>query len=149
MSNLIYVPPNKDKKIISANLEILTTINDAVNDFPYAYDLNNWDFDEWWERIRLKGKGDCEDYALEKCLQLFEDCKWPRVELMLCTVATEGYTRENHAIAYFKSEGIDIYGDNRQRGLVTARDLYDIGYTPIRKQHFGGSGEWVKFGWQT
>ena len=124
----------------------LQEVNDKYNEVEYS---NDPAFLDTWDELDPQAKegNDCDSYAVSKLLDLCRR-KWPIESLRLATCITEGGTVENHAVLVVSFEGKEYVLDNRQRGLCSLKDLYSIGYTPVRIQREGGSKGWKEWIWQ-
>lgn len=117
-------------------LDALTEIHrDIKRRFVYVPDITEWGVQEHWERydeIPEEGeiRGDCDCFALA-CRR---ECRKRHIPSRLVHVLTE--TLEGHLVL---SVGEYIL-DNRQRGVVRARDL--IGYEWIRISGYNRGDPW-------
>jgi len=123
----------------------LIEVNDKYNEYPYSSDP---DFMDTWNALDPAAKegNDCDSFSVSKLLDLFKR-GWPIESLRLATCMVEGTAVENHAVLVVAFEGQEYVLDNRQRGLQSLRDLYDLGYTPVRIQREGGSMGWKEWIW--
>lgn len=125
----------------------LKTICDDVQEkilkYPYQMDLTLWGSPDFWERISVVGRGDCEDYALEARF-LLTDSGIPLASIRLaeCITETGGY----HAILFCSDAeaGGDWIIDQRQPHVCTLSDLRRLGYHGSRMQ-VPGEYRWEEY----
>ena len=123
----------------------LSTVLANVLQYPYATDLETFGTLEWWQRISIAKRGDCDDYATEAYFQL-QDLGWPRRLLRFGVVLCE--TGERHLVLDINLPAPEVERiiDSRFQQIQTLDSLLRIGYTPILIQEFGGSivcREWI------
>ena len=110
-----------DKKSLDKSL--LDKINRTVNwEIAYERDIDQYGVSEYWA-LPESGKGDCEDFALEKRRRLLAE-GWPASDLRIaaCWVENGGY----HAVLVAVLDGDWWVLDNR----------YDIMWRWDQMQHY-------------
>jgi predicted transglutaminase-like cysteine proteinase len=118
----------------------LVRINRDVNEaIEPVSDLEHWGQLEKWS-FPTDGKGDCEDYALEKRRRLIE-AGWPRQSLLITVVRDK--KGDGHAVLTVKTERGDFVLDN-QEARVKAWD--DTGYQFVKRQSEQHPNRWVSLG---
>jgi predicted transglutaminase-like cysteine proteinase len=117
----------------------LLAVNKAVNDEvqPLA-DQAHWGVSESWD-YPDDGRGDCEDYALEKRRRLIA-AGFPNRVLLMTVVLDEN--REGHAVLMVPTNRGDLVLDNK-RDAVLPWD--STGYSFIKRESRTGAG-WVALG---
>lgn len=115
--------------------EDLNRVNDAVNrEITYVTDQNHWGVEDQWD-IPTDGKGDCEDFALEKRRRLVA-LGYPRQALVLTYVLAK---KEGHAVLTVMTDqgrfALDLIG-SLQRPEST-------GHTFIGRESGRHPGKWL------
>lgn len=112
------------------------TVNAAVS--PVT-DSDHWGVVDRWD-YPTDGKGDCEDYALEK-RRLLMAAGYPRQALLMTVV--KDHAGEGHAVLTVKSDHGDYVLDN----MVDAVLPWDeTGYRFIKRQSQADPNIWVSIG---
>ena len=99
----------------SCTLTDYERINWDVNEYPYESDLEVFGHEHYAQAISIAGKGDCEDYALEKALYL-EHYK-PQIVVLLCP---DG----GHAILKIDVNGKEKFLDNKSDHILTKEQAF-------------------------
>jgi predicted transglutaminase-like cysteine proteinase len=118
----------------------LVRINREVNDeIEPMSDLEHWGTLERWS-YPTDGKGDCEDYALEKRRRLM-DAGWPRQSLLITVVRDK--KGDGHAVLTVKTERGDFVLDNQE---TRVKGWLDTGYSFVKRQSEHHPNKWVSLG---
>jgi predicted transglutaminase-like cysteine proteinase len=118
----------------------LTGINARVNAAVQPItDIDQWGVPERWS-YPTEGKGDCEDYVLEKRRQLIA-AGWPRQALLITVVRDK--RGDGHAVLTVLTDRGDFILDN-QEPLVLAWN--DTGYAFIKRQSPENQHVWLSMG---
>jgi predicted transglutaminase-like cysteine proteinase len=125
-----------DEKRWKQLVRINRDVNDAIE--PVS-DLEHWGQLEKWS-FPTDGKGDCEDYVLEKRRRLIE-AGWPRQSLLITVVRDK--KGDGHAVLTVKADRGDFVLDN-QEARVKAWD--DTGYRFVKRQSEQHPNRWVSLG---
>jgi predicted transglutaminase-like cysteine proteinase len=118
----------------------LVRINREVNDHiePMS-DLEHWGTLEKWS-YPTDGKGDCEDYVLEKRKRLMA-AGWPRQSLLITVVRDK--KGDGHAVLTVRTDRGDFVLDN-QEGRIKA--WQNTGYSFVKRQSEQHPNRWVSLG---
>jgi hypothetical protein len=120
------------KRIQDTNLDVNSTVQEAS-------DLEVYGTQERWE-YPTSGKGDCEDYALEKRKRLIK-AGLPRQALLMTVVTDEnGF---GHAILTVRTTIGDFVLDNRVDRVLSWEAT---GYGFIKQQASDNPNHWVRLG---
>jgi predicted transglutaminase-like cysteine proteinase len=111
-------------------------VNDAVE--PMS-DLEQWGTLEKWS-YPTTGKGDCEDYVLEKRKRLM-DAGWPRQSLLITVVRDK--KGDGHAVLTVKTDRGDFVLDNQE---TRVKGWTDTGYSFVKRQSAEHPNKWVSLG---
>jgi predicted transglutaminase-like cysteine proteinase len=111
-------------------------VNDAVE--PMS-DLEQWGTLEKWS-YPTTGKGDCEDYVLEKRKRLIE-AGWPRQSLLITVVRDK--KGDGHAVLTVKTDRGDFVLDNQE---TRVKGWTDTGYSFVKRQSAEHPNKWVSLG---
>jgi predicted transglutaminase-like cysteine proteinase len=133
--------PARDVSLNSVVWSLLTGINDRVNStVTPVTDIDHWGKPESWD-YPIDGRGDCEDYVLEKRRLLIE-AGLPR-QALLVTVVSD-LKQEGHAVLTVKTDQGDFVLDNQTPKVVpwTA-----TGYRFVKRQSQENPNRWVWLGW--
>jgi predicted transglutaminase-like cysteine proteinase len=118
----------------------LVRINREVNDSIEAVsDLEQWGTLEKWS-YPTTGKGDCEDYVLEKRRRLIE-AGWPRQSLLITVVRDK--QGDGHAVLTVKTDRGDFVLDNQE---ARVKGWTDTGYAFVKRQSEEHPNKWVSLG---
>ena len=131
----------------SANAELderrwreLLAINAKVNrDIEPVTDMDHWGVAEKWS-YPTDGKGDCEDYVLEKRKRLM-DAGWLRQSLLITVVRDK--KGDGHAVLTVKTDRGDFILDNQEQKVKL---WTDTGYKFIKRQSQEDVTRWVGLG---
>jgi len=129
-------PAPLDDKRWKQLLRINRDVNDAVE--PVS-DLEHWGMLEKWS-YPTDGKGDCEDYVLEK-RRLLMEAGWPRQSLLITVVRDR--KGDGHAVLTVKTERGDFVLDNQDQRV---RSWADTGYKFVKRQSETHPNKWVSLG---
>lgn len=132
--------PARQVVLTEANWKQLLHINATVNSaIQPVTDMDHWGVAEHWD-IPTDGKGDCEDYALEKRRQLMQ-AGWPRQALLMTVVRDKN--GDGHAVLTVKSDRGDLILDNQEAKVL----LWDqTGYKFIKRQSAESPNRWLGLG---
>lgn len=120
----------------------LAAVHDEMSKYPY--ELHS----EAWQDIRIRGSGDCKDYAIAD-LHALLDLGWPIKSLKIGVVKVEPANRiEGQTHAILVVDDVDAL-DIRRMGVSTIAGLQRIGYEPVEIQQEGGSKTYVEWRWAT
>jgi predicted transglutaminase-like cysteine proteinase len=118
----------------------LLTINATVNrDIEPVTDIDQWGVAERWS-YPTTGRGDCEDYVLEKRRQLMA-AGWNRQSLLITVVRDK--KGDGHAVLTVKTDRGDFVLDNQE---TKVKLWADTGYRFIKRQAQEHPGRWVSLG---
>jgi predicted transglutaminase-like cysteine proteinase len=132
--------PAKVAKLDNRAWRELVRINRDVNDAvePMS-DLEQWGTLEKWS-YPTTGKGDCEDYVLEKRKRLIE-AGWPRQSLLITVVRDK--KGDGHAVLTVKTDRGDFVLDNQE---TRVKGWTDTGYSFVKRQSAEHPNKWVSLG---
>jgi predicted transglutaminase-like cysteine proteinase len=123
-----------------ANWRQIVKINaDVNNTITPITDIEHWGVPERWD-YPDDGKGDCEDYVLEKRRRLIK-AGFP-IQTLLITVVRD-HKGEGHAVLTVKTDRGDFVLDN-QAGKILA--WQETGYRFIKRQSDENPMLWVSLG---
>jgi predicted transglutaminase-like cysteine proteinase len=126
--------------IDSRNWKQLNRINKAVNDqIEPVSDLEHWGVIERWS-LPTDGRGDCEDYALEKRERLIKT-GWPRQALLMTVVRDQ--KGDGHAVLTVVTDRGDFILDNQDQRI---RAWEETGYRFVKRQSQTHPDRWVSLG---
>ena len=101
--------------------EKLKRVNDFFNQIPYEADIRNWGVDDYWAaplETLIKGRGDCEDYAIAKFCTLVK-LGIPQEKLYLTYVRIPERKEPHFVVTYYESdEAVPRVLDNRRYEIV-------------------------------
>ena len=118
----------------------LVRINRDVNDaIEPVSDLEHWGTLEKWS-FPTDGKGDCEDYVLEKRKRLI-DAGWPRQSVLITVVRDK--KGDGHAVLTVKTDRGDFILDNQE---TKVKAWTDTGYKFVKRQSEQHPNKWVSLG---
>lgn len=127
-------------QLTDANWRKIVKVNAAVNgEIAAITDLDQWGQPEVWS-YPTTGKGDCEDYVLEKRRRLAE-MGFP-LNTLLITVVRD-LKGDGHAVLTVKTDRGDFILDN-QAGKILA--WKETGYRFIKRQSDENPMRWVSLG---
>ncbi len=136
----VPVLPARDVTLEESNWKELLRINAAVNrEIEPVTDQDHWGVPEHWD-IPTDGKGDCEDYALEKRRRLMLS-GWPRQALLITVVRDK--RGDGHAVLTVKTDRGDFVLDNQEGKILL---WADTGYKFIKRQSQEDPNRWVGLG---
>ena len=133
---------------MSDRFNLASQIHSTVDQqYHYSSDEATWGKPEFWEPISTAGRGDCEDFVLEKRARLLA-AGVPASDLRIATVnvpgATAGAAPEGHAVLVIRDGEKDWISDQTQPRLISADEAKGLGYTPDRIQ-VPGQFMWAKW----
>jgi predicted transglutaminase-like cysteine proteinase len=118
----------------------LLEVNARVNrDVEPVTDIDHWGVAEKWS-YPTDGKGDCEDYVLEKRKRLM-DAGWPRQALLITVVRDK--KGDGHAVLLVKTDRGDFILDNQE---AKVKLWTDTGYKFLKRQSEQSPNAWVSLG---
>jgi predicted transglutaminase-like cysteine proteinase len=118
----------------------LLEINARVNrDIEAVTDIDHWGVTERWS-YPTDGKGDCEDYVLEKRRRLIE-AGWPRQALLITVVRDR--KGDGHAVLTVKTDRGDFVLDNQE---AKVKLWTETGYKFVKRQSEQNPNRWVSLG---
>lgn len=118
----------------------LAVVNSSVNrDVQAMTDPDHWHVAENWA-YPIDGKGDCEDFVLEKRRRLIA-AGWPRQALLITVVRdTNG---DGHAVLIVKTDRGDFSLDNLERQIKL---WSETGYSYVKQQSPENPNRWMGLG---
>jgi predicted transglutaminase-like cysteine proteinase len=118
----------------------LLDVNARVNrDIEAVTDIDHWGVTERWS-YPTDGKGDCEDYVLEKRRRLME-AGWPRQALLITVVRDR--KGDGHAVLTVKTDRGDFVLDNQE---AKVKLWTETGYKFVKRQSEQSPNRWVSLG---
>jgi predicted transglutaminase-like cysteine proteinase len=135
----------RDLRAVGAKLDDrrwkqLLRINRAVNDeIEPVSDLQQWGEMERWS-FPATGKGDCEDYVIEKRARLMA-AGWPRQSLLITVV--RDHKGDGHAVLTVVTDKGDFVLDNQQQRV---KPWTETGYLFVKRQSQEHPDRWVSLG---
>jgi predicted transglutaminase-like cysteine proteinase len=118
----------------------LLAINSRVNqEIESVTDIDHWGVAERWS-YPTDGKGDCEDYVLEKRKRLMA-AGFPRQSLLITVVRDK--KGDGHAVLMVRTDRGDFILDNVEEEV---RLWTDTGYRFIKRQSQENPVRWVSLG---
>jgi predicted transglutaminase-like cysteine proteinase len=118
----------------------LLAINARVNaEIEPVTDMDHWGVPELWS-YPTDGRGDCEDYVLEKRKRLIA-AGWPRQSLLVTVVRDR--KGEGHAVLTVKTDRGDFVLDNQE---AKVKLWADTGYQFVKRQSQEHPNRWVSLG---
>jgi predicted transglutaminase-like cysteine proteinase len=118
----------------------LLRINHEVNtEIQPVTDIDQWGVPEVWS-YPTTGKGDCEDYVLEKRKRLMK-AGWPRQSLLITVVRDK--RGDGHAVLTVRTDRGDFVLDNQEPRVKL---WADTGYQFIKRQSQEHPNRWVSLG---
>jgi predicted transglutaminase-like cysteine proteinase len=118
----------------------LSRINRDVNDaIEPLSDLEQWGQLERWS-YPVSGKGDCEDYVLEKRKRLIA-AGWPRQALLITVVRDR--KGDGHAVLTVRTDRGDFVLDNQE---TQVKSWTATGYSFVKRQSAEDPNRWVSLG---
>jgi predicted transglutaminase-like cysteine proteinase len=118
----------------------LLSINKDVNrEIDPITDMDHWGVAERWN-YPTDGRGDCEDYVLEKRKRLM-NAGWPRQSLLITVVRDkEG---DGHAVLTVITDRGDFVLDNKEQKVLL---WLETGYRYVKRQSQESPMRWVGLG---
>lgn len=127
-------------KLNETNWRQIVQINANVNaQITPVTDQDHWGLPEHWD-YPTDGRGDCEDYVLEKRRRLVE-AGFP-INALLVTVVRD-LKGEGHAVLTIKTDRGDFILDNQVGRIVS---WLETGYRFIKRQSDENTNRWVSLG---
>lgn len=96
---------------ILSDIQKINRVNRYFNQFKYESDISNYEVHDYWaskEEFILKGKGDCEDYALAKYYSLLK----MGVKEEKLSVNYAVFKNRFHVVLIYKNNKINYILDN-------------------------------------
>lgn len=132
--------PARDLVFDANNWRLLNKINDEVNDeIEPITDQDHWGVVERWD-YPTDGKGDCEDFVLEKRRRLIA-AGLPRQALLISVVRDR--KGDGHAVLLVKTDRGDYVLDNQ---AATILPWTETGYGFVKRQSEENPNKWVALG---
>jgi predicted transglutaminase-like cysteine proteinase len=119
--------------------ELLAVNHETNRDIEPVTDMDHWGVAERWS-YPTDGKGDCEDYVLEKRRKLMA-AGWPRQALLITVVRDK--KGEGHAVLTVRTDRGDFILDNQEKKVKL---WADTGYLFIKRQSEENPNRWVSLG---
>ncbi|MGL4240036.1 MAG: transglutaminase-like cysteine peptidase [Beijerinckiaceae bacterium] len=129
-------PVDLDERRWRYLLEVNARVNRAVE---AVTDMDQWGVPERWS-YPTTGKGDCEDYVLEKRRRLVE-AGWPRQALLVTVVRDR--KGDGHAVLIVKTDRGDFVLDNQE---AKVKLWTETGYRFVKRQSEQNPNRWVSLG---
>jgi predicted transglutaminase-like cysteine proteinase len=118
----------------------LLAINARVNrDIEAVTDMDHWGLAEKWS-YPTDGKGDCEDYVLEKRKRLMA-IGFPRQSLLITVVRDR--KGDGHAVLMVRTDRGDFVLDNQEQKVKL---WTETGYKFVKRQSQENPNRWVSLG---
>jgi predicted transglutaminase-like cysteine proteinase len=118
----------------------LLAINTRVNrEIAAVTDIDQWGVAEKWS-YPTTGKGDCEDYVLQK-RRLLMNAGWPRQSLLITVVRDR--KGDGHAVLMVKTDRGDFILDNTENKVLS---WTDTSHTMVKRQSEIDPNQWVSIG---
>ena len=118
----------------------LVRVNSAVNtEIEPVTDMEQWKVPEHWD-YPTTGKGDCEDFVLEKRKRLTA-MGWPRSSLLITVVRDK--KGEGHAVMTVRTDRGDFVIDNQVNKILL---WSDTGYIFVKRQSPLNQNRWLSLG---
>jgi predicted transglutaminase-like cysteine proteinase len=121
--------------------KLASQVHQQVNTYPYQTDAAQYGVPEFWEPISATGRGDCEDYVLEKRKRLLDAGVNP-ADLRMGEVKAEDGSA--HAVLVIRDGDRDWIADQRQPQLITSEEARNLGYQGVRLQ-VPGQWDWERW----
>lgn len=129
-------PMSLDERRWRELLRVNKQINDVIE--PVS-DQEHWGTIERWS-YPSDGKGDCEDYVLEKRRQLMA-VGWPRQALLVTVV--RDHRGDGHAVLTVRTDRGDFVLDNQEPKV---KIWHETGYRFVKRQSEEHPNRWVSLG---
>jgi predicted transglutaminase-like cysteine proteinase len=124
-------------QLTAAKFQDIEAVNNKVNtEVTPATDLEHYGKAEWWA-YPTDNKGDCEDYVLQKRLDLMEH-GFPESTLLITVVRDEN--NEGHAVLTVRTDQGDFILDNKRRDVMR---WADTPYTYVKQQSEKNPLVWI------
>ncbi|MFG1479487.1 transglutaminase-like cysteine peptidase [Xanthobacter sp. V4C-4] len=104
-----------------------------VTDLEHYGEAERWAYPD-------DGKGDCEDYVLEKRRTLL-NLGWPGSALLITVV--RDHAGDGHAVLTVVTDRGDLILDNQEDDILSWKDT---GYRYVKRQSQAGAAAWVSLG---
>lgn len=132
--------PAQDLALDGKSWKLLNVVNDSVNaEIEPITDQEHWGVVERWDYPR-DGKGDCEDFVLEKRRRLIA-AGVPRQALLVSVVRDR--KGDGHAVLLVKTDRGDYTLDNQEAEILP---WAETGYGFIKRQSQENPNRWVGLG---
>jgi predicted transglutaminase-like cysteine proteinase len=134
------VHPGRVMQLDEKRWRQLVRINRDVNEnVDPVSDLEHWGTLERWS-YPTDGRGDCEDYVLEKRRRLME-AGWPASALLITVVRDK--RGDGHAVLTVKTDRGDFVLDNQE---ARVKGWTETGYRFVKRQSDVHPNKWVSLG---
>jgi predicted transglutaminase-like cysteine proteinase len=124
--------------------KVASKVHADVNLYPYQTDAEQYGTPEFWEPISTTGRGDCEDYVLEKRKRLLDAGVNP-ADLRIGEVKAETGELHSVLVVHDHDANADWIADQRQPQLITGEEARNLGYQGVRLQV---PGQWDWESWK-
>lgn len=136
----VEATPAADIELDARSWKLLNGINDAVNEeIEPITDIEQWGVVERWD-FPTNGKGDCEEFVLEKRRRLIS-AGLPRQALLVTVVRDK--KGDGHAVLIAKTNRGDFVLDNQDASI---KPWATTGYGFIKRQSQENPNVWVALG---
>ncbi|MGU3492660.1 transglutaminase-like cysteine peptidase [Xanthobacteraceae bacterium A53D] len=126
--------------LTEAKFSELRKVNRSVNEsVEPVTDLEQWGVTELWSYPDT-GKGDCEDYVLEK-RRVLMNLGWPASALLITVVRDKA--GDGHAVLTVVTDRGDMILDNQAPDILRWRET---GYRYVKRQSQNDPAQWVSLG---
>jgi predicted transglutaminase-like cysteine proteinase len=129
-------PVDLDERRWRFLLEVNARVNRSIE---AVTDMDHWGVPERWS-YPTDGKGDCEDYVIEKRRRLME-AGWPRQALMITVVRDK--KGDGHAVLMVRTDRGDFILDNQEPKVKL---WTETGYKFVKRQSEQNPNRWVSLG---
>jgi predicted transglutaminase-like cysteine proteinase len=131
-TRLVQLDDKRWRQLVRINRDV----NDSVD--PVS-DLEHWGTLERWS-YPTDGRGDCEDYVLEKRRRLVE-AGWPTSALLITVVRDR--RGDGHAVLTVRTDRGDFVLDNQE---ARVKGWTETGYRFVKRQSVAHPNKWVSLG---
>jgi predicted transglutaminase-like cysteine proteinase len=121
--------------------DLLKVTEDVNREFIYEEDISHYGMDDWWEYPTIDGKGDCEDFALEKKRRLIA-MGYPQSALRLALVRAAKKGEADHVVLVVFTTNTNLVLDIRDN------NAHWVNQTPYKFLYVQSSvdpKEWVQW----
>ncbi|GGF85077.1 hypothetical protein GCM10007301_51240 [Azorhizobium oxalatiphilum] len=133
-------PLSYETHLSEAKFTELEKVNRSVNDsVEPVTDMDHWGVTERWS-YPDDGKGDCEDYVLEK-RRVLMNLGWPASVLLITVVRDKA--GDGHAVLTVVTDRGDLILDNQAPEILRWKET---GYRYVKRQSQNDPSQWVSLG---